>query len=175
MNIYGYLSFWRIDIHYITLLCMAVLYVVYYRRIGNINNKLLRLGLPLLYCLGAAMHYEIFWNAGWALTWGVVILDVIGFIVCESVIWMAIRDLKHKFGYDIPQIDLDRWVYASWYFAAAILWLARTDFYLLYKQVHLHLTWLYPQIYIWEFVKLGTLFFFWLTPCCIIFLSGFTL
>jgi len=143
---------------------MATLYAVYYQRIGDINNKLLRLGLPLLYCFGAAMHYEIFWNAGWALSWWVVILDVIGFCVCEAVIWMAIRDLKYKHHYDIPQVDLKAWIYVSFYFAIAILCLAQTDFYIIYKQVHLHLTTIDPHNFVWAVGKLGTLLWIWVAP-----------
>lgn len=169
MNPYGHISFWRIDVHYVTLLCMIILYVVYYRRINYDGvlwrrNKLMCLFLPFLYCLGAAMHYEIYWNIGWMMSWKIVILEVIGFCVCLWVIHMAIGDMKNKFKYDIPQIDFNRWVWVSCYFFITICWLATTDFYLVYKQVVQNLTIEDPHNFIWAVGKVGTLLWVGVAP-----------
>lgn len=164
MNPYGYLSFWKIDIHYVTLFCMIILYIVYYRRIGHIKNQFMKIGLPLLYCFGAAMHYEIFWNFGWMLSWPIIILEVIGFSMCEYIILKAITDLGRKYEINLPSINLYNWIIVSCYFLVSIIFLSQTDFYQIYTQLHLNLTNENPHNLTWAIGKLGTLGWIWVAP-----------
>lgn len=161
MNLYGYLSIWLIDIHYITLFCLSILYTVFYLKLSYVKPQILRLILPLLYCIGATTHYEIIWNFGWAWVRPIIFLEVIGFCACEYIIIRTIRDLKIS---NLPQIDFDRFVLITAIMMFGIALLYRTDFYSIYDLMRFGLSDVDPHGPMWALSKLTILFWVWMTP-----------
>ena len=161
MNPYGHLSVGPIEIHYVTIVCVTILYLVYYRRMSYVNHKLLRLSLPLLYCLAATTHYEIVWNFGWAWSKPILILEVIGFCLCEYIIIRVTKDFKRPV---LPQIDFDRFIVITAIMMFGIALICTTDFYYQYDQLRLGLSDIDPHNLEWALSKLTLIFWIWMTP-----------
>jgi len=167
LNIYGYFDIGTQRMHYITFACITVLGLVYlYRLMGTNVPFLSKILLPGAYVAGALMHYEILWNSVWMFYWRIAALDFIGFALCEALIIYTIGELREKYYYNIPRIDMRRWLITTVIVGLMILWLYSTGFYVNYKLLYIGTTDIDPHNLSWAVGKITCLLSWLWIPCC---------
>ena len=110
---------------------MAVLGIYYLYQFKKLNSIiLLKILFPCVYMFGAIMHYEIMWNFMWVLYYPTIVMDLVGFTLCEALIVYVLWFMKNKKGYNIPLVNLKRWCAVTGIMVFMILWLNSTGFYI---------------------------------------------
>lgn len=162
MNIYGHFHIGNQTIHYVTFVCMVVLGIFYLYRLRNLNTPFsLKILLPCLYVFGALMHYEIVWNFGWAFFSTVGVVDCVGFALCESLIVYALWLMKDKYHYDVPQVNIRRWIFVTGVMTFMMWWLYSIGFYKDYRLFYLGQTTEDPHNFAWAIGKTCLLSWLW--------------
>lgn len=154
INLYGYFFILYHKIHYVTFVGIITLAIVYFYKLQKVKPIHIRLLSTGLYVFGALVHYEIMWHLGWMFHWRIAALDFVVFFLCEYLLIHTIKLMRNKYEYDLPQLNLHRWVVLTLVMIPMIGWLYYTGFYHTYKLVLLELSTENPHNLAWAVGKI---------------------